>query len=209
MTATPRRWGLRRAVVALLCLLAFPARAHDGPVAHNFLMTQVEIRESVLYIDVWVERPTPEVTAEFQSMFRHDPSAADEQDVAFRQANFNRMAEAMTVELGGEELALNWEPGPLINNGQGNEEFFSWAIVATAPVPETRRSLDLRIHNTLFEDGHVFISCYVELDGGWRVEFDSAQVSLDSAELKVRPERAGISWTHDPSVRNWELRLRR
>jgi len=200
---------LRRAALLLICLLALPARAHDGQIAHNFVMTQVEIRESVLYIDVWVERPTPEVAAEFRSLFEHDPAAADEQDDAFRQANFDRMAEAMAVELFGEELALAWEPGPLINNGRGNEEIFTWAIVATAPVPKNRRALDLRIHNRLFEEGHTFLSCYVQLDGGWRVEFDSAQAALNATNEEVRPERAGVSWTHDPSVRNWELRLRR
>jgi hypothetical protein len=199
----------RAALLLLLALLAVPAAAHDGPRAHHFLMTQVEILESVLYIDVWVERPTPEVAAEFRSMFEHDPTRAEEQDEAFRRANFDRMIAAMTVELDGEELALQWRPGPLVNNGQGNDEFFTWAIVAEAPVPESRRALDLRIHNTLFEDAHVFLSCYVKLDGGWKVEFDSARATLEASEEAVRADRAGVSWTHDPSVRNWEIRLRR
>lgn len=204
-----------RSGLSLLLVLAaglgavVPAGAHDGPRPHHFLMTQVEIREGVLYFDVWVERPTEAVTAEFRSMFEHDPQAVEEQDEAFTRANFERMIQAMTVRLGGEELALSWAPGPLVNNGRGNEEFFSWAIVATAPVPDSRTALDLRIENTLFEGEHIFLSCYVVLDGGWRVDFDSATAALGSSELKVRPERAGVSWTHDPSVRNWELRLRR
>lgn len=200
---------MRRGAFLLFCLLAFPARAHDGPRPHHFLMTQVEIRESVLYIDVWVERPTPVVAEEFQSMFDRDPSKAEEQDRIFREANFDRMIEAMTVELAGEELALVWRPGPLINNGQGNEEFFTWAIVASAPVPEQRRELDLRVHNALFEEEHVFLSCYAKLDGGWKVEFDSAVATLQDSREPVRSDRTGVSWTHDPSVRNWELRLRR
>jgi len=200
---------LRRAIALLFCLIALPARAHDGPRAHTFLMTQVEILESVLYIDLWVERPTPEVAAEFGAMFEDDPSKADEQDRAFLEANLDRMMQSITIELGGEQLALRWEPGTLVNNGQGNEEFFSWAIVANAPVPESRRELDLRIHNTLFEDTHVFLSCYVSLDGGWQVGFDSARAMLDASDEEVRADRAGVSWTHDPSVRNWELHLRR
>jgi hypothetical protein len=172
-------------------------------------MTQVEIRQSVLYIDVWVERPTPVVADEFRSMFERDPSKAEEQDRIFREANFDRMIEAMTVELAGEELALVWKPGSLLNNGQGNEEFFTWAIVASAPVPEQRRELNLRVHNTLFEAEHVFLSCYVELEGGWKVEFDSAVATLQDSKEPVRSDRSGVSWTHDPSVRNWELRLRR
>jgi hypothetical protein len=200
---------LRRGILLLICLIAFPARAHDGPRPHHFLMTQVEIRESVLYIDVWVERPTPVVAEEFRSMFERDRSKAEEQDRVFREANFARMIEAMTVELAGQELALAWQPGPLVNNGQGNEEFFTWAIVATAPVPDQRRELDLRVRNTLFEDEHVFLSCYVQLDGGWQVEFDSAVATLEGSKERVRSDRAGVSWTHDPSVRNWELRLRR
>lgn len=206
----PRRWGLRRAfALALLLLLAGPARAHEGPRAHHFLMTQVEIREGVLYFDVWVERPTAEVAAEFRRMFRHDPDAAEEQDARFAEFNFRRMMDAMTVRLDGDDLALRWEPGPLVNNGRGNDEFFSWAIVATAPVPEDRRALDLRIENRLFEEEHVFLSCYVVLDDGWRVDFDSTRATLDASDARVRPERAGVSWTHDPSVRDWELRLRR
>ena len=193
----------------MLCLLALPARAHEGPRAHHFLMTSVEILEGNLYVDVWLERPTPEVAAEFQSMFEHDPSRADEQDQAFFEFNLDRMMRAMSVELSGEKLALSWEPGPLMNNGQGNEEFFTWAIVARAPVPDSRRELDLRIHNTLFEDAHIFLSCYVKFDGGWRVEFDSARAKLDASDEQVRADRAGVSWTHDPAVRNWELRLRR
>ena len=200
---------MRRAALLLFLVLALPARAHDGPRPHHFLMTQVEIREGTLYVDVWVERPTAMVAAEFRSMFRDDPAAADEQDEAFTEMNFRRMIEAMTVRLDGEELALKWEPGPLVNNGRGNDEFFSWAIVATAPVPASRTDLDLRIENRLFEDEHVFLSCYVQLDGGWEVAFDSTRATLDASDHDGRPDRAGVSWTHDPSVRNWELRLRR
>ena len=200
---------MRSLGVALLLTGASTAVAHDGARPHHFLMTQVEIRESVLYVDVWVERPTAAVAAEFRAMFEHDPAAAAQQDQAFTEMNFRRMMEAMTVRLGDEELALRWEPGPLENNGRGNEEFFSWAIVASAPVPTERRALDLRVENRLFEDEHVFLSCYVQLDGGWRIEFDSTQATLAAADHEVRPERAGVSWTHDPSVRNWELRLRR
>jgi hypothetical protein len=172
-------------------------------------MTQVEIRDSVLYIDIWVERPTQAVTEEFRALFEHDPEAAQEQEQTFARANFDRMAQAVTVSLGGEELALNWEPGPLVNNGRGNGEFFSWAIVATAPVPGKRTELDLRIENRLFEDEHIYLSCYVELDGGWRVEFDSVRATLETSDEAVRADRAGVSWTGDPSVRSWELRLRR
>lgn len=200
---------MRRVALLVGLLLALPAQAHDGPRPHHFLMTQVEIREGVLYVDVWLERPTEVVAEEFRSMFRNDPAAADEQDEAFAEMNFRRMMDAITVGLDGEELALQWEPGPLANNGRGNEEFFSWAIVATAPVPSTRDRLDLRIENGLFEDEHVFLSSYVQLDGGWRIEFDSTRATLEESEHEVRPDRAGVSWTHDPSVRNWELRLRR
>lgn len=190
-------------------MLAVPAAAHDGARPHHFLMTQVEVRASVLYIDVWLERPTEAVTAEFRSMFRHDPAAADAQDEEFTEMNFQRMIDAVSVRLGGEELALRFEPGPLVNNGRGNEEFFTWAIVAMAPIPASRTEMDLRIDNDLFEGEHVFLSCYVQLEDGWRTEFDSARAALDSADRQVRPDRAGVSWTHDPSVRNWELRLRR
>lgn len=200
---------MRRALVLALCLIALPARGHDGPRAHNFVMTQVEILEGVLYIDVWSERPTPDVAAEFRAMFEHDPAKAEAQDQAFFEFNIDRMMRAMTVDLAGEELALTWEPGSLVNNGQGNEEFFTWAIVAQAPVPESRRELDLRIHNTLLEGEHVFLSCYVKLDDGWAVDFDSARATLEASDEAVRADRAGVSWTHDPSVRNWELRLRR
>ena len=200
---------MRRALVLTFCLLALPAGAHDGPQAHHFLMTQVEILEGNLYVDVWVERPTPDVAAEFQSMFDHDPTKADEQDQAFFEFNLERMMQAITVELSGEPLALSWSPGNLVNNGQGNEEFFTWAIVAQAPVPDSRQKLDLRIQNALFEAEHVFLSCYVQLDGGWGIEFDSARATLDASDEEVRADRAGVSWTHDPSVRNWALRLRR
>ena len=172
-------------------------------------MTQVEIRDSVLYIDIWVERPTQAVAEEFRALFEHDPEAAQEQEQAFARANFDRMAQAVTVTSGAEELALNWEPGPLVNNGLGNEEFFSWAIVATTPVPGQRTELDLRIENRLFEDEHIYLSCYVELDGGWGVEFDSVRATLEASGEAIRAERAGVSWTSDPSVRSWELRLRR
>jgi hypothetical protein len=207
----PRRLELRRGLFALLLVTASAASAaaHEGARPHHFLMTQVEIRDSVLYIDVWLERPTELVTAEFRSMFRHDPDRAEEQDAEFDRMNFQRMIDAMTVSLGGEELALRWEPGPLVNNGQGNDRFFTWAIVATAPVPPSRTELDLRIENRLFETEHVFLSCYVQLDDDWRVAFDSARATLDASDHEVRPDRAGVSWTHDPSVRNWELRLRR
>jgi hypothetical protein len=200
---------LRRALLLFLCLLALPASAHDGPRAHHFLMTQVEIRESVLYFDVWVERPTAAVTEEFRALFEHHPEAAEEQEQAFTQVNFDRMAQAMTVTLGSEELSLSWEPGSLVNNGRGNEEFFTWAIVATAPLPPDRKELDLRIESRLFEDEHIFMSCYVQLDDGWQVDFDSARATLEASGTNPRPERAGVSWTHDPSVRSWELRLRR
>ncbi len=172
-------------------------------------MTQVEIRDAVLYIDIWVERPTSAVTEEFRALFEHDPGAAEDQEQAFARANFERMAQAVTVSLGEEELALTWEPGPRLNYGRGNEEFFTWAIVATAPVPATRTKLDLRIENRLFEDEHIYLSCYVELDGGWRVEFSSALATLETSDEAVRSERAGVSWTNDPSVRSWDLRLRR
>jgi hypothetical protein len=200
---------LRRALLLAFCLIALPGRAHDGPQAHHFLMTQVEILEGNLFIDVWVERPTPEVAAEFQSMFEHDPTKADEQDQAFFEFNLDRMMRAITVQLSGEPLALGWAPGNLVNNGQGNEGFFTWAIVAQAPVPDSRRELELRIQNALFEGEHAFMSCYVKLDGGWAVDFDSARATLASSREEVREDRAGVSWTHDPSVRNWELRLRR
>jgi hypothetical protein len=200
---------MRRPLILALGLMALPAHAHDGAQAHYFLMTQVEILDGNLYVDVWVERPTPDVAAEFQSMFEHDPSRADEQDQAFFEFNLDRMMQAITVELSGEPLALTWTPGNLVNNGQGNEEFFTWAILAEAPVPDSLRELDLRIRNALFEAEHVFLSCYVKLDGGWKVGFDSARATLESADEEVRADRAGVSWTHDPAVRAWELRLRR
>jgi hypothetical protein len=193
----------------LLLLVPVQVGAHEATRPHHFLMTQVEILDSVLYFDVWVERPTQAVTEEFREMFDFDPAAADEQDRAFQEANFQRMYDGIEVLLDGEELALSWEPGPLVNNGRGNGEFFNWAIVAQAPVPETRRELDLRIENSLFEDEHIFMSCYVQLDGGWKVAFDSNQAVLEASGKPARPGSPGVSWTHDPAVRSWELRLRR
>ncbi|RKZ13505.1 hypothetical protein DRQ53_13215, partial [bacterium] len=122
---------------------------------------------------------------------------------------FERLKQSVIVSLGDETLVLDFEPGPLANNGLGNEEFFVWAITAAAPIPETRKELDLRIENTLFEDEHMLLSCYVDLDGGWRVEFDSAATALEDSGQEVRAERASALWTGDASVRNWELRLRR
>ncbi|RKZ13405.1 hypothetical protein DRQ53_13375, partial [bacterium] len=124
-------WGRQAACGLLFAVAALapdPTTAHDGPRDHHFLMTQVAIRESVLFIDVWVERPTAAVTAEFREMFTHDPDAAAEQEQQFTRANFERLKQSVIVSLGDETLVLDFEPGPLANNGLGNEEFFVWAI---------------------------------------------------------------------------------
>ena len=217
---------LRALLIAFgILLLAAPTAAQ----AHPFSRDSYSIRQAlrlkderllaVVILEIPADVVMRELVGEAEAKAREaeldgkeiDPKVSRAQVNAFNKRIWGRMAEGLSLRVGGEALAGSWKPLKSDANGKGGEGFFVY-MVGFDPKgkPKFGDEVAVELANTGWSDVPMYYAGLVNVGAEWAIAANNARDVLGAiAETEDPDPTDPKGWSQDEALRNLRVTFRR
>lgn len=182
------------------------ALAHPNGAQYHSLRTSVKVTDQALMVVVGLEVPNAVVLTEFQQRYADLARVHERQQAEFRELMWDRLAEGLALEVGGEVVDAPWRPLKRAVNGRAGEQFFTYLVGCTVPDPAERWGdrLDVVVTVDSFAVPGMVLSSYATQTTPWSLVSTSASELLGEYATASSAD-APAAWTTDASLRRVEV----
>ena len=210
------RWRLGNGLwfVALLCLLtSAPTSAHVAfPTAYSG-RTTISLGADGLKVLVTIEIPLAALVLEFNRHFADTDLIAEiengrieELEEQFREAQFERLAENLELEVGERRAPGRWRAADTPINGRGAEGFFVYLLeFEHDSPPELGDRVEIRVGNGLYVGQEMMFANLVEASEPWQLVESSSPQPPPGADLSPGSADETALWSDLPERREFHV----
>lgn len=201
-------------LIAALAVLLLPAAASAHPNDPNYwsLRTMLRTSDAGVQVVVGLEIPVGTVLEGIVAEAGGDAdSVKARHEKKYTQAQWDALAEGLTVTVNGEPEKGSFAPLEHPINGKAGEQFAVYLVGLQLPKPEKAYgdTFTVVVSNTAFPDAPMFHSVFAKGTAPWAVAENSAREVLgDAVEIEDATEVAE-AWKQDDSLRTITVKMER
>ena len=203
---------MRLALTLAALLLPALASAHPNDPNYWSLRTLLRTSDAGVQVVVGLEIPVGQVLAGMVAEAGGDPEAVKTRhEKKYTQAQWDALAEGLTVTVNGTEEKGTFAPLEHPINGKAGEQFAVYLVGLQLDKPQKAYGDDFTIvvTNTAFSDAPMFHSVFAKGTAPWTVAENSARAVLgDAVDIEDATEVAE-AWKQDDSLRTITVKMER